>query len=141
MWLERLSVLAWSYHPPPWKRSRPRLFQAKEGTEVSHIETFTHIISTWQINFIGIVIDLAKHFKWTIRPGLQLALALVGKSIFAKMHPNQVSLFEQYFLSTLVGMLLVQLSDLLNVGPCLIMKLLDKFSSLACVKVHTLLHR
>jgi hypothetical protein len=57
------------------------------------------------------------------------------------MHPNQVSLFEQYFLSTLVGTLLVQLSHLLNDGSCLIMKLLDKFSSLACVKVHTLLHR
>jgi hypothetical protein len=123
------------------KRSRPRLFQAKERGEVSHIETFTHIISTWQINFIGIFIDPAKHFKWTIRPGLQLALVLVGESIFAKMHPNQVSLFEQHFLSTVVGTLLLQLSHLLNVGSRLILKLLDKFSSLACVKVHTLLHR
>jgi hypothetical protein len=141
MWLEMSVTLAWSYHPPPLKRSRPRLFHAKEWREVNHIETVAHTISTWHVNFIGIVIDLAKHFEWTICPRLQLALALLGKSVSVKMHPNQVSLLKQHLLATLVGTLLVHLSHLLNVGSSLIMKLLDKFSPFACIKVDTFLHR
>ena len=43
----------------PLKKSRPRLFQSKEWREVGHIKTGTHTISTWQINFISVVVDLA----------------------------------------------------------------------------------
>jgi hypothetical protein len=50
----------------PLKKNRPRLFQSKERIEVGHIKTGTHNISIWQINFISIVVDLAKHFEWTI---------------------------------------------------------------------------
>jgi hypothetical protein len=50
----------------PLKKSHPQLFQSKEMREVSHIKTGTHTISVWQINFISIVVDLAKHFEWTI---------------------------------------------------------------------------
>jgi hypothetical protein len=47
------------------------------------------------------------------------------------VHPHQVSLFKQNLLATLVGVLLIHLGHLLNVGFCLFMVFLNKLSTLA----------
>jgi hypothetical protein len=57
------------------------------------------------------------------------------------MDPNKLSRFKYNLFVILVGMLLICLGHLLNVGSGLFMNLLNEVSTLTSINVNTLLHR
>jgi hypothetical protein len=129
------------HHPPLLKSSCLRLYWTHEWREIKDIETLTNTISTWQINLLGIIIDLLKCFEWTISSWLKLAFVFFRKMILLEMNPNQISSFKQHLLADFICMLLIHLHHIVYVGSSLVPNFLDIFDMLACIKFHLFLHR